>query len=365
METSGATLSDLLEVYLDGPKEEADMFRRSTDGALLFTPFSRSCQQEWIMKHGRRFACNRKRRKNANVSKTGWRLAGTDKAVQLGQRAATLSLKRVAKRGASVRTFLGDSTADYAEAGRGTPDALRKFRNFTKLRIRAKRMRAAAGSSASVPELVFRVAAPGAERALAKSASRALAKSASRQNLLAAVRDSPPAMFVHGLPLEMDLAGVVQNASLRMAKVVVVPALTDLDTKTMHARDFIVWLVVIAAGKSLLARSALTRDSVADETMWLRHESARRFKQCVGLCADFARVEPRLASALHEQAACAGSKWQVQVGADWRSERDGGPVVISSLSTFQSFLRRARRVYRAHSQHGTYCKRAAVASEPR
>ena len=136
------------------------------------------------------------------------------------------------------------------------------------------------------------------------------------------------------------------------------PAVTDLDTK--NARDLLVWLLVNAAGKSLLARSAVTRDSVADETTWLRHESARRFKQSVGLCAEFARVEPRLANALREQAASDGLKWQVRVGADWESEHDGGPVVISSLLTFQSFLRRVRRVYRALSHHGS-----AVASDER
>jgi len=135
----------------------------------------------------------------------------------------------------------------------------------------------------------------------------------------------------------VDLTGAIRGTSLRLAHLVVVPAVTDLDTETLDAKSLIVWLFVIANGKSLLARSAVTRDSVADEATWLQHEAAMRYKQTVGLCAEFARVEARLASALQQMAATIGSKWQVQVGAKWQSERKGGLLVINSLLTFQFF----------------------------
>ena len=251
----------------------------------------------------------------------------------------------------SVRTFLDDATADYADgAGCGTPRPLRKFRALTKKRIRAKRLRAAGEAP---PQPVELTAAPAASRQLAKSAAR-------RRSLLAVVRDVP-AMFVHGPPLTLDFEGAARLASLKVASIIVVPALEDLDTKNLTARDLLVWLVVVAAGKSLLARSALTPASVKDTTTWLRHEPGRRHKHSVGLCSDFARAEPQLASALQEQAACDGSKWQVRLGSGWRSEAAGGLVVINSLRAFQSFLCRARRICRARSQHGTYYKRSAVA----
>ena len=350
MEESGESLSDLLHVYLDGPQAELDLFTRSSDGALLFTSFSRRCQEHWIATHGRRFTCAKDKRKHAALRKTAWRLLGTDTAVQAGQRCATKTLTRLAARGVSVRTFLDDATADYADgAGCGTPRPLRKFRALTKKRIRAKRLRAAGEAP---PQPVELTAAPAASRQLAKSAAR-------RRSLLAVVRDVP-AMFVHGPPLTLDFEGAARLASLKVASIIVVPALEDLDTKDLTARDLLVWLVVIAAGKSLLARSASTPDGVKDMTNWLRHEVGRRYKQSVGLCEEFARAEPKLASALQEQAACDGSKWQVRLGGGWRSDREGGTVVINSLLTFQDVLRSARRIFRARSHHGTYCKRSVA-----
>ena len=356
MDESCETLSDMLHVFLDGPRGEAQMFARGLGGTLLLTPFSRSCQREWIMRHGRRFACNLKQRKNAKVRQTGWRFAGSDRAVQLGQRLATSLQKRMADRG-SVPTFFGDTTAEYVDAGRGTPHALRSFRLFTNKRLCAKRVRAAAGCSGPARPPTLRRAAAADPLPLAKSATKA---GKVRETLLAKVRQGPASVFVHGPPLDADLAAAFRAASLKTAELVVVPALTDLDTKVMDARDLLVWLAVIAAGKSLVARPLLTRDTKADSETCLRHEAARRFKQFVGLCADFARAQPQLAGSLREHAAADGSKWHVKVGAGWTKESVGGPIMVNSLSTLQSFLRRARRIWRARSTHGTYCKRSAA-----
>ena len=48
--------SGLLEMHLDGPQTEETMFK-SRDGVLLLTDFSRSCAQQWLFQHGRRFSC--------------------------------------------------------------------------------------------------------------------------------------------------------------------------------------------------------------------------------------------------------------------------------------------------------------------
>ena len=86
--------SGLLEMHLDGPQTEETMFKSSA-GVLLLTDFSRSCAQQWLCQHGRRFSCYKVR---ADIGrKTSTRRRGTDKAVQLLARAAYASQREMAK----------------------------------------------------------------------------------------------------------------------------------------------------------------------------------------------------------------------------------------------------------------------------
>ena len=81
----GCCLSEmcyLLKAY--GPKQESALFQQGPQGELLLTDFSRTCCRLWRALHGRRFACS-KRRANAGIQKTGWRLRGSAKAVKLLQ----------------------------------------------------------------------------------------------------------------------------------------------------------------------------------------------------------------------------------------------------------------------------------------
>ena len=58
---SGAEVySQLLGLNQEGPPREEEMFTPA-NGAVLFTPFSRVCAEEWLRRHGRRFACCRQR----------------------------------------------------------------------------------------------------------------------------------------------------------------------------------------------------------------------------------------------------------------------------------------------------------------
>ena len=81
----GCCLSEicyLLKAY--GPQQESALFQQGPQGELLLTDFSRTCCRLWRALHGRRFACQ-KRRANAGIQKTGWRLRGSAKAVKLLQ----------------------------------------------------------------------------------------------------------------------------------------------------------------------------------------------------------------------------------------------------------------------------------------
>ena len=87
--------SGLLELHLDGPQDEASMFKRTDEGVLLFTEFSRSCAQEWLSQRGRRFACYKTRKDQG--TKRPERLKGTDRAVQLLARSAYQQQRELAK----------------------------------------------------------------------------------------------------------------------------------------------------------------------------------------------------------------------------------------------------------------------------
>ena len=60
--SSGAELC--LEIRIDGPQEQAELFTRSDDGTLLLTDFSRQLATAWLYKLGRRYSCQQKARKD-------------------------------------------------------------------------------------------------------------------------------------------------------------------------------------------------------------------------------------------------------------------------------------------------------------
>ena len=78
--------SACVEVKLDGPRYEWEMFQPSPEGVLLFTPFSRTCAMLWIARNGRRFACYQERKDKGTQKHHA--LPNSDKAVQLRARKA-------------------------------------------------------------------------------------------------------------------------------------------------------------------------------------------------------------------------------------------------------------------------------------
>ena len=79
--------SCLLELKQEGPSKQEDMFTPSGTGVLYFTEFSRACAFEWRVRHGRRFTCSKKERKDkGGTASRGNRT--TDRGVQVRARAA-------------------------------------------------------------------------------------------------------------------------------------------------------------------------------------------------------------------------------------------------------------------------------------
>ncbi|MCP4243353.1 MAG: hypothetical protein GY772_22580 [bacterium] len=88
--------SALLEVKLEGPQREQDMFTQTEDSAaLLLMDFSRACASQWLLEHGRRFTCSTRARRDQGQPMPR-RGAGTDSAVQHRARAAYAALSGMA-----------------------------------------------------------------------------------------------------------------------------------------------------------------------------------------------------------------------------------------------------------------------------
>ena len=100
--------SGLLEIHLDGPQVESEMFA-STDGVLLLTDFSRACAQQWILQHGRRFACYKVRKDKG--CRHPHRKKGTDRAVQMLAREAYKTQCHMANVDAALASAQGTAPA--------------------------------------------------------------------------------------------------------------------------------------------------------------------------------------------------------------------------------------------------------------
>lgn len=127
LDPTGNTTWNLLEVAVDGPATEGDLFHKPAHPStqllggqgtrepltvqdskcLLMTPFSRKCQELWIGVFGRRFGVNQRERKDKGKTKP--KNPGTLKAVVDRRRQAVSALYNRAKSGAggSDETLLG------------------------------------------------------------------------------------------------------------------------------------------------------------------------------------------------------------------------------------------------------------------
>ena len=118
----GSCLSEIcyvLKTY--GPETESALFQLGPQGEHLLTDFSRSCCRLWRALHGRRFACYKKRA-NAGIERTGWRLRGSAKAVKLLQHDAFDALE-------------GEAIKDDAQREDGPPDARATFAGLAREKL--------------------------------------------------------------------------------------------------------------------------------------------------------------------------------------------------------------------------------------
>ena len=121
--------SGLLELHLDGPQTETEMFT-CADGVLLLTDFSRACAQQWVLQHGRRFTCYKVRKDKA--CRRPERKKGTDRAVQLLARAAYKTQCDMATEDAARASTLGREPARQTVFGKDRAKLMEAVRRLAK-----------------------------------------------------------------------------------------------------------------------------------------------------------------------------------------------------------------------------------------
>lgn len=117
MVADGSTIASILEVAVEGPKQETSFFKPSPElgGPLGLTPFARLCARLWRVHYGARFRHSYKkdRKKRASSSQPA---QGTWNAVIAGRNAATSQISHAASHAAQaghplqVASFVPDLT---------------------------------------------------------------------------------------------------------------------------------------------------------------------------------------------------------------------------------------------------------------
>ncbi len=99
--------------------DEAMLFKKTEDGTLQFTDFSRRCAALWISLHGRRFTCYKIRKDKGCQRAT--RTQGTHQAVKAAQAAAMKQLMTLSASDSTQETITGHNRAELAQTARSRP----------------------------------------------------------------------------------------------------------------------------------------------------------------------------------------------------------------------------------------------------
>ncbi len=334
----------------------------------------------WITWRGRRFGCY-KVRKNRGIRGTQWRLKGSDKAVQLRQRAATAALLRHAARDEAApgeptaprNTIFGEPRETLLDGVRSFPDPAptRKVRNFrarTALRLREKAQFATRGvwvghrpgepklrlgGGVGVRTASCSLAATQARHVVEsrlwrprRSSSTASSCPATESASASAPKRPPVRLEVVDTSAKAADEGTrykqLEPAAIARADALVVDALDDLDKygKT-DSRIVMAWLHVIASGKSVLQADDPEKKKVQYQP------ASQQVKAKVRFTDTFRCKHPSLQMAFANISTKKGSKWEMVKSVD------KGNIEIANLSAFQDFLCRVRRLD-APQRYGRY-----------
>ena len=404
-DTDADVYSALLEMHLDGPQTEPEMFT-STDGVLHLTDFSRACAGEWVLQHGRRFTCY-KQRKNAGC-RFKCRRKGTDQAVQALARAAYQTRRKMAESDAARtstsgkapkkrRTIFGIDRAKLMVNVNAvvTPAASKKARNFraNTLAKRAEKVAAETwcgwGSGVPKPRLGGAAAVEAATRNAAAHAMRArlwlsrrgrrqadtrqhASKSSSSSSAQAVTSNAwkrrkttpgtksssasgskPSSASTPGTKSSSGGAAGVWQAPAAMCKLVV--------AKFANKNQF-----VVKSSLEDMIRQRIVDPDTTTLLSWLKAVSQGGLVKCAGkqmaldpgtwsnaqvqISKDFATKYPSLSGAIHTAAKNSKGKWGVNSSSAAKTKNP--KHLIEKKRDVATFLLHARRVAVANGAGG-------------
>ncbi len=341
-----------LELAHEGPRREHELCDKRDDGTLLLRPFSRSCAMLWRTLYGRRFACY-KQRANVGIKKTGWRLHGSMKIVQLLQKKATDALVKQATDDDGVAddrpTIVGINRRALIRDVRRLPatkpgKGLLDFRKTTVQR-QAKKASMRVWTGIEKPNLRRKPGEHIANMLAAPRRSQGTWMQRTRRDR--AHRDIPLAASQRGRraveqgtgkrPLSAVLDVCDDNGrDYKQTRVenfqngnatVVVPSHSDLDKLAATSNMLIVWLAAIAHGKTVRSRAEQTSRQFAP---------ALSTKVAIDFDGDFVRKHKVMTQAFRGLMKRKGSQWREA------KPNSKGSFKIAGLTDCQKFLQNVR-----------------------
>ena len=343
----GMTMWTLLEVMLDGPQREEELFQRPdlsddvgrelaaaapgnlrvTNDMLLFTDISRSCAQLWVQFHGRRFGVYRKR-SDAGATKTP--KGGSEAAVARRTRQGRTSLVTQAAgdgpceetllEGVSRRSLVQKRTLNMNECWNTKLD---KFHQHTRKKNVQKRAVEQARATGGNPYPTGHTRTGGL-----RQQPRACPRLQRRRRI---VHWPPVDIFPNAGPYEVLPTSQVSDVA--RAHVVITPdhrLLQEPDPDSIR-----VALLVVGLGKGVLVSRAWT--PAAGLSAAVQHvPAALTSRATIGTTEDFRRKHPKLMNALRACASAQGSRWRVS--------DDNPTVTLASIKDAAVFVQSMRRV---------------------
>ena len=347
----------LLEAYLDGPKEESELFKRATQGAHLeFTEESRAQQRLWISQHGRRFgACTRTKQAADRPKK---HKLGTMAAVRASRAHATAQL---------VRQADADSAGDVVFGGPGVithrvgslqdhpcwNERLEKYAALTAAKVKAKQVlskRQRENGRALPPIHLLKGGGFPAPTSGAAPAQPALS-----------MPRCPTVLLALAEPQDFQRQGVrciytTTEADVANIDLVIIDSVEAFEAATTRA-----WckamIAMVLLGKPALCKSAWGAGQPWSSSAIIRHKPAVLMTSVtVEWAARFKEKHPKIVTCFARALeAVPKTRWRVAPPTAAKTRKQH--VLLDSHTALMEFLRRQRRLEQPRGLAGSYVKR--------
>jgi hypothetical protein len=356
----------LLEIDLDGPRQESDLvsvvraeagslpcregLSDSSDKARLalsapavvgcfrMTAFTRRCAQLWVAMHQRRFCVYKVKRQKVCTSKP--RRTGTDAHVLRGQRQALTALFDASQRPDATprKTILGVSRTSLLAKAKAKAHAcpspgLSNFRKTTKEKLAEQTQltaRRRLGLSHVQPPLrlgnLFDSHSIGTPLALAGCTCVCVGEA------LPARRDV----------LRCSVLGGFVWAAVRDASIVVLENVRDLELTGVASPRHDVALAIIAMGKAVVSRRAFLSSAPLASSI-ARYKPAVEYPLDIAMTRRFAEKHPRLVGIIRRCGEMSKSKWKAHMLTTESPAHPKGAMRLDSLADMCDFIRKHRR----------------------